>query len=128
MHFLGRLQPRLKIGKKGTWPFYLLPVFLRGHELEKHKHIIGTTGTGKSFFNAHLASTLILQGTPCSVIDPHADLASSILSILHDQGYFTRPDAYEKLWYIEFCRSDRFLPFNILNQPHYPVQTVVRNV
>src|SRR5713226_7154322 len=127
IRFARNKQLRLTIGKKGTWPLYVLPVKLRGRELEKHKHIMGTSGAGKSKFNAHIATSLILQGQPCSVIDPHADLTHDILAILYDKGFFRRPDAYQKLWYIEFSRKDRCVPFNILKQP-YPVQITVRNV
>src|SRR6266849_2828390 len=96
----------ITIGKTGRWPFTLWPVRLRGRELEKHKHIMGTSGAGKSKFNAQVATSLILQEQPCSVIDPHADLTHDILAMLYDKGYFQTPEAYEKLWYVEFARSD----------------------
>ncbi len=118
---------KLMVGRKGIWPFYMLPVVLKGTELEKHKHIMGTSGAGKSKFNAHVATSLILQNQPCSVVDPHADLTHDILAILYDKGYFHQPGAYEKLWYIEFARNDQVIPFNILKQP-YPHQTTVRNL
>jgi hypothetical protein len=117
----------LTIGKTGKWPLYLLPVVLRGRELEKHKHIMGISGAGKSKLNAHIATSLLLQGQPCSVVDPHADLTHDVLAILFDRGYFKNPDAYDKLWYVEFARTDRVLPFNVLHQP-YSVQTTVRNL
>jgi len=117
----------LTIGKTGRWPLYLLPVVLRGRELDKHKHIMGTSGAGKSKFNADVATRLLLHGQPCSVVDPHADLTHDILALLHDQGYFRRPDALDKLWYVEFARPDRVIPFNVLQQP-YSVQTTVRNL
>ena len=88
---------------------------------------MGTTGVGKSKFNAHVAVNLLTQGIPCSVIDPHADLVHDILGILHSHGFFQQPNAYEKLWYVEFARAGRAIPFNILKQP-YSVQTTVRNL
>ncbi len=64
----------------------------------------------------------------CSVIDPHADLVHDILALLSDTGYFQRPDAYTKLWYVEFNHPDRAIPFNVLKQPHQSVKTIVRNL
>src|SRR6266700_7440057 len=117
----------LPIGTTGHWPIFSWPVRLTGRELEKHKHILGTTGVGKSKFNAHIASYLILHNQPCSVIDPHADLTHDILAILLDRGFFNHQEAFKKLWYIEFARPDRVIPFNVLHQP-YSVQTTVRNL
>lgn len=125
MHFLSA-SPSLMIGTHGLWP-WRLPVILTGTDLTKHKHIMGTTGVGKSKFNAHIAVNLILKGTPCSVIDPHADLAHDVLGLLHAQGFFQTSDAAKKLWYVEFARPDKVIPFNVLNQP-YPHQTTARNL
>lgn len=119
----------LFLGNKGSWPFYFLPVQLRGEELEKHKWIMGTTGKGKSKFIAHLATTLLYtHHQPIAVIDPHGDLARDILWLLLSKGYFNRSDAFDKLWYVDFSRTDCFVPFNVLHQPHYLPHTTVRNV
>src|SRR5256885_8475250 len=96
-------SPSIPIGTFGLWPVHI-PLFLHGLELAKHKHIMGTTGTGKSKFNAHVAVSLITQHIPCSIIDPHADLTHDILGILQSRGFFNSPQAFEKLWYIEFAR------------------------
>lgn len=122
-----RQQKKVRIGKQYLFPFYNPPVFLEGRSLGKHKHIMGTSGVGKSKFNAHIAASLLMQQQPCSIIDPHADLAHDVLAILYDQEYFTGKDAYEKLWYVEFARPDRVIAFNVLQQP-YSVQTTVRNL
>src|SRR6266581_7033341 len=116
----------LRLGTRGRWPLRL-PLRLHGLELAKHKHIMGTTGVGKSKFNAHVAVSLIRAGLPCSVIDPHADLAHDVLGLLHQSGYFQQPAAFKKLWYVEFSRPDRVIPFNVLKQP-YSLQTTVRNL
>jgi hypothetical protein len=125
-------EPTVTIGTTGPWPLKRR-VILAGSELQKHKHIIGTSDAGKSKFNALVATSLIMQGVPCSVIDPHADLVHDILGMLHQRGYFTRPFAYEKLWYLDFSRADRFLPFNVLAKPKkpypsYSIQRAVRNL
>ena len=121
-----RPSPAITLGSSHAWPLKKA-VVLHGKELQKHKHIMGTSGVGKSKFNAHIATSLIMQGVPCSIIDPHADLAHDVLSLLHQQGYFQRPNAYNKLWYIDFAHPSRYLPLNVLQQP-YTTQTTVRNL
>lgn len=122
----GKILTSLHLGLQGRWPLRF-PLALRGLELAKHKHIMGTTGVGKSKFNAHVAVSLIRSGLPCSVIDPHADLVHDILGLLHQDGFFQSPAAVKKLWYVEFARPDRVIPFNVLKQP-YSLQTTVRNL
>jgi len=116
----------LHLGTRGRWPLRW-PLNLAGLELAKHKHIMGTTGVGKSKFNAHVAVSLIRAGSPCSVIDPHADLVHDILGLLHQSGYFQSPLAFKNLWYVEFSRPDRVIRCNVLKQP-YSLQTTVRNL
>src|SRR5947209_2095097 len=118
--------PSVTIGTSGPW-FLRRKIALGPELLGNHTHIMGTTGQGKSKLAAHKAASLILQRVPCSVIDAHADLTTDILALLYDQGYFTRPDAMQKLLYIEFSRTDGFLPFNVLQQP-YPVKMVAENI
>jgi len=121
-------KPSLFLGHShGTLPFLKKQVGLSGPEYEKHIHILGTTGVGKSKLNAHIAVSQILDGIACSIIDPHADLTHDTLSMLLDAGYFRRVDAFDKLWYIEFSNPDYFVPFNILKQP-YPIEITVRNI
>ena len=73
---------------------------------------------GKSALMASLFVQLHTQGVACCLIDPHSDLALDCLSGLVDQGYFQRPDAVDKLLYVDFRRTDAFLPFNVLDQPY----------
>jgi len=113
--FLGR-QPRITLGRTG--PLGLWPVALDRRTLAQHKHIIGTTGVGKSALMASLFVQLHSQGVGTCLVDPHADLATECLGALADRGYFDRPDAYQKLLYLDFRRRDRFLPFNVLAQPY----------
>ncbi len=121
-------KPSLFLGHShGSFPFLKRQVALTGPEYEKHIHILGTTGVGKSKLNAHIAVSQIMEGTACSIIDPHSDLTHDTLSMLLDAGYFSRGDAFDKLWYIEFSNPDYFVPFNILKQP-YPIQITVRNI
>src|SRR5687768_9637082 len=84
----------------------------------KHRHVMGLTGSGKSKLLASLFVQLLNQDQAVALIAPHADLALEILSILEETGYFAQPGADERLWYIDFSRRDRALPFNILDQPY----------
>ncbi len=94
---------------------------------------MGTTGQGKSKLLAHFTSSLIPQNVGCCLIDPHADLAHDVLTLLYDSGYFKRPGAYDKLLYVDFSHTDRFIPFNILAKPanphkSYSVHEIARNI
>ena len=116
MMFSFHPQPRIRLGQTG--PLGLLPVSLDRRTLAQHKHIFGTTGVGKSALMASLFVQLHSQGVGACLIDPHADLALECLGALADQGYFDRPEAYQRLLYLDFRRRDRFLPFNVLAQPY----------
>src|SRR6266496_5646253 len=91
-------------------------VALTGIDFERHKHIIGVSGSGKSSFLASCALLLLKQGVPFTLIDPHGDLAKLILSLLASSNFFSNPKAYDRLWYVDFSREDRCVPFNVLNQ------------
>lgn len=88
---------------------------------------MGVTGGGKSYYLIKKYTDLVMNGIAASLIDPHGDLADDCLRLLIDRGYFKSPNAYKKLWYIDFTLKDRFIPFNILKQPfaHY---TIGRNI
>lgn len=45
-----------------------------------HMYVVGKTGTGKSTLLATMALSDICQGNGCAIIDPHGDLAETILS------------------------------------------------
>lgn len=119
-------SPVVALGTHGVYPFRRR-FTLKKRLLKTHKHIMGTTGQGKSKLLAHMTASLILQGIGCCLIDPHSDLAHDVLALLADSGYFKQAGAYEKLLYIDFSLPDRFIPFNVLKQP-YPVHEVARNL
>src|SRR6266567_8046004 len=102
-------------------------VTLTGTDFERHKHIMGISGSGKSSFLASCALLLLKQGVPFTLIDPHGDLAKLILSLLASSNFFSNPKAYDRLWYVDFRREDRCVPFNVLNQPYEP-HTVANNL
>jgi len=119
-----RRGPSLTLGDAGSWlsrrPFVLGP-----DAVHQHLHLMGTSGSGKSKMLALLFLALFLElGIPCAVIDPHADLVRDCLGQLLDRGFFQRPDAFEQLWYVNFNRKDRVLPFNVLAQPTYDAHSL----
>jgi hypothetical protein len=125
-------SPKLTLGHTFAWlfpllPIRLFPVKLKKRELQKHKHVMGVTGGGKSQFLIHMITQLIFQDIPCAVIDPHADLVHDCLALLYDHGYFTKEQGRENVLYVDFTRPDAFVPFNILKQPFSP-HTIANNV
>src|SRR6266702_3541795 len=102
-------------------------VTLTGTDFERHKHIIGISGSGKSSFLASCALLLLKQEVPFTLIDPHGDLAKLILTLLASSDFFRHPQAYDRLWYFDFSREDRCVPFNVLNQPYEP-HTIANNL
>jgi len=115
-------RPSLLLGRTGGRVMGL-PYFLGPRELAAHKHLIGVSGTGKSALMANLFVQLQDQGIAACLIDPHSDLARDCLGALVDHGFFARSDAFTKLRYVDFRRTDAYLPFNVLAQP-YPDHTV----
>ena len=96
-------EPVLKLGhtREGK------PFTLTGQDFARHKHIMGISGSGKSYFLASLALLLFRQGVSFCLVDPHGDLAKLILTLLAGSDYFTDPRAYEKLWYVDFKRAEK---------------------
>ncbi len=123
-----RTSPRFEIGTyQSVFPFVRRKLTLGQAELASHIHCMGLTGQGKSKLLAHMASSHILQGRACCVIDPHADMAHDILKILLDQGFYQKKDATAKVLYIDFSHKSRFIPFNVLKQP-YATDEIARNL
>jgi len=121
-------EPFLTVGYRGRYPIYFWPVHLSGRELTKHKHVVGLSGNGKSKFLVRCAADLIMQGLPCSFIDPHGDSVNDLVGVLTARGYFKRPSAYERFLYVDFGRQDLFVPFNVLSQKGFDSKTSARNL
>ena len=119
---------------------YTGPVFarrdltLRGNSLFWHKQVMGNTGSGKTELLKQLIRQFIGKGIPFCLIDPHSDLAESVLSYLMQAGFFQQytnrntgelsDKVLKKLVYVDFGikdsenRSSHFIPYNILKQPY----------
>src|SRR3954467_10804580 len=66
-----------------------------------HMHVLGKTGSGKSYFLAGLFLSLHEAGMPVTLIDPHGDLAELVLTHLVAQGSYSDPAQYERLLYLD---------------------------
>jgi hypothetical protein len=84
-------------------------------------HVLGKTGSGKSYFLAGLFLAMHEAKMPVKLIDPHGDLAELVLTHLVQRGEFAHRSAYERLLYLDLpaaARAGRYLPFNYLKQPY----------
>ena len=83
-------------------------------------HVLGKTGSGKSYFLAGLFLASTRPVCLVTLIDPHGDLAELVLSHLAAAGVFRDGKAYERL-YLDLpaaAAQGRYLPFNYLEQPY----------
>src|SRR5215208_134838 len=109
---------------------YTLPL----KNAKSHFHVIGVSGSGKSRFLAHLYLSLLERGYPATLIDHHGELAELVLATLAASGVYRRrggDDPYERLLYLDIqggADVDRYLPFNVLNQPHLQPDILAANV
>jgi hypothetical protein len=84
-------------------------------------HVLGKTGSGKSYFLAGLFLAMYDAGMPATLIDPHGDLAELVLTHLIQRGEFAHRAVYDRLIYLDLpaaARAGRYLPFNYLKQPY----------
>jgi Helicase HerA, central domain len=125
----GITEPRLTLGTFGPLPILRLPLNIRRSQANTHWHIIGTSGSGKSFFLAHLFLSLLKHGSPVTLIDPHGDLAKLVLTHLVGQGRYKDTATYERILYLDLPaaeQQERYLPFNPLLQD-IPAHTIASN-
>jgi Icc-related predicted phosphoesterase len=117
--FSGITSPKLTVGTYGPVPFIQLPLKIQLTQANAHWHIIGTSGSGKSFFLAQLFLSLTHKGLPVTLIDPHGDLAKLVLAHLVGQGRYKDPETYERIVYLDLPegeRQERYVSFNPLKQ------------
>ncbi len=131
MGFFSPPRPKLTLGTY-RYGFPILPgrVELDEARMNTHTHQMGLTGVGKSKLNESRFMQLLSQGIGVSLLDPHSDSAEAILASLVASGFFERPDAFDRLLYVEFCDPGerRFLSFNVLEQPHLKPHDIAANV
>src|SRR4051812_2797908 len=86
-----------------------------------HMHVLGKTGSGKSYFLAGLFLAMYEAGMPATLIDPHGDLAELVLTHLIQRGEFAHRATYDRLIYLDLpaaARARPYLPFNYLAPPY----------
>src|SRR5215217_2921299 len=82
--------------------FFLRRMFrITAQQARAHMHVLGKTGSGKSYFLAGLFLAFHEAGMPVTLIDPHGDLAELVLSQLAGAGVFSDPAVYERLIYLD---------------------------
>jgi hypothetical protein len=123
MTFPWRERRELTLGtyelKLFNLPLFTLPYRMSKKQAKTHWHILGTSGSGKSYFLANLFLELYEHGLPATLIDPHGDLTKLILLHLVARGVYKNPQAYEDILYLDIPeaeRQNRYLPYNILLQ------------
>jgi hypothetical protein len=113
--------PTIPLGTSRFLRLFRRTIRITPHQARAHMHVLGKTGSGKSYFLAGLFLALYEAGMPATLIDPHGDLAELVLAHLVARGTFSDPNAYERLIYLDVpaaAAAGRFLPFNYLAQPY----------
>ena len=113
--------PTIPLGTSRFLFFSKRTLRISTRQARAHMHVLGKTGSGKSYFLAGLFLAMYEAGMPATLIDPHGDLAELVLTHLVQRGEFAHRAAYERLLYLDLpaaARAGRYLPFNYLKQPY----------
>jgi hypothetical protein len=113
--------PTISLGSSRFLFFGKKTLRITSEQARAHMHVLGKTGSGKSYFLAGLFLSMYEAGMPATLIDPHGDLAELVLTHLIQRGEFAHRAAYDRLVYLDLpaaARAGRFLPFNYLKQPY----------
>src|SRR5215211_5458315 len=89
--------PTISIGTSRFLLFGRRTLRITPRQARAHMHVLGKTGSGKSYFLAGLFLAMFEAGMPVTLLDPHGDLAELVLAHLVQRGAFNRPDAYDRL-------------------------------
>src|SRR3954453_11685746 len=114
-------RPKVVLGTHG--PLSWRRLSLSPEELRTHIHVIGKSGSGKSFWLANYYLSLLDAGAGVTLIDPHGDLAADILQLLIARGTYADPASYRRIIYLdlpEAAKRGLCLPLNILKQHGSP--------
>lgn len=122
-------SPRIRIG---TRHFGLFPVSVSLNEFNTHLYVVGQSGQGKSKFLQYLLYQLAFTNWGCGVFDPHADLASDLLSHLASypihQSWLANSVNRKRLIYLDPSRHDYLMPLNILKSSSSTPHEIAENV
>ncbi len=86
---------------------YGQPLLMSVASRRRHLYVVGQTGTGKSSLLHHLITQDLAIGRGVALIDPHGDLAQSVLSMIP-------PHRAHQLVYLNPADLDRPIGFNLL--------------
>src|SRR5581483_11098841 len=114
-----RSEERIPLGRYGP-AWFRRTLWLPLAEARTHVHVIGKSGSGESRWLVGWLRSLLHAGQPVIFLDPHGDAARLLLGRLVADGFFKRPEAFERLLYLDIptaARQERYLPLNWLNQP-----------
>src|SRR5687767_2104310 len=98
--------PTIPLGIQRFWFFGKRTRRIKPRQARAHMHVLGKTGSGKSYFLAGLFLAMHKAGMPATLIDPHGDLAELVLSHLVQRGVYDDPAAYDKLIYLDVPQAD----------------------
>src|SRR3954451_18320091 len=93
--------PTIALGTKRFLYFGKRTLRITPQEARAHMHVLGKTGSGKSYFLAGLFLSFHQAGMPVTLIDPHGDLAELVLAQLAERDVFSDPSVYERLVYLD---------------------------
>jgi Type IV secretion-system coupling protein DNA-binding domain len=113
--------PTIPLGTSRFLLFCNRTIRISPRQARAHMHVLGKTGSGKSYFLAGLFLSMYEAGMPATLIDPHGDLAEMVLGHLVQRGVYADPASYERLIYLDLpaaAAQGRYLPFNYLQQPY----------
>jgi hypothetical protein len=106
---LGTVSPHLLFNQLSLTPA----------DQEYHATVWGRTGSGKSKLLQSIFIQHLNKGHGVGLVEPHHDLSFDTLTYLIIRGYFRRPDAYERLIYLDWGNG-AFVPFNVLADARDP--------
>jgi hypothetical protein len=112
--------PRISLGTYWKW-WTPQTLEISAQQIRCHAHVLGKSGSGKSYFLASLFLKLHAAGMPVTLLDPHGDLAELVLEQLVGEGRLVTAKQRSRLVYLDLPaaqRAGRFLPFNYLDQPY----------
>ena len=93
------MGPSLPLGS--SW-FGLRTLRLPVARARVHAHVLGKTGSGKSYFLAALFLAMQRAGMAATLIDPHGDLAELVLTHLIARGALDDPAGRARFLYLDF--------------------------
>jgi type IV secretory system conjugative DNA transfer VirD4/TraG family protein len=109
----------LILGKSGPWSVF--PTVRLPHASRSgHLYVVGKTGKGKSKFLQYCLFQDIADGRGCGVIDPHADLVTDLLWLLHKREVFAKSRQLDRIVYLNPAEHTYVIPFNVLATPGDP--------